>query len=973
MKNLKKVLALVLAFACAFTMFAGAAFTDSADIKVDTEVVDTLVSLGVVNGYDDGSFKPNGTVTRAEMAKMIYVLRTGNSDASAYNDDKTSFTDIGSHWARGYIKYCQSLGIIAGKSNTKFCPNDKVTAQEAAKMLLVTLGYNAEKAGLVGANWASKTNALADEAGLLEDVNTSFTSACPRQYAAQIIYNAIDAHTVVIRDGEYTNMALDGKSYLPTVGAKYMNLADEHNEGVLTSVKKEDNKDTYRLSVAGVTGNFTKVANDYSSLLGQKVKVLYKNDDQSKVYGVFATDDNLSVTVQKDDIDDLDKTPANKFKINGTEYKSTADNANNIPVYYAPDMELDSTHSQKDTTLGALADYETVTLVDNNDDDKIDLAVVAPITFVQISYLSKTNVGLDVKGGAALSETSFDLEDDDVVLYDGAKEDDYAVVVNGAYTVDGNTTITKAEVVNGEVTATKGSISDVKVGGNWYSIVSGTCSAVKLNKTFDLAVYGKFAFAAEKTAGSATAEDILFIDKAAAITSGVSKSDNNVEAKAYFTDGTSKTITISKVTKADDSEVDATAFASDATDEQITAAFANKMFLYELDGSEYKLTVLSDTNEKLGYDNYIAKTTSDGAIYMKDGKITVGNSNVMRMADDAVVFVKTDDEIKVVTGKSVANWAEIKLGSSKTITNTSALTDDSNGYKYVQVGSIVLSGTDDVPGASDYLYGYVVSKPESSKNGSTNYTSVKIWNGTEEVTVTGKTSDMSGIAKGQFIRYSQATEEYIKVEDTKTVADAVAITGFDTDSVNGSDYADKYALIGVNTKNITGVTGVKVDTAKDVATNAAAKYCNAVIFYEDNDAVNGDVEAIFVDSNGKMYPSDANTYDDTTAMTTNTVLALGTVTGLPTASQTVVEVNGTYTVSGLSTGLTAAVTKAEKKNATSGTAGTVDEGDVWTATLTVTAANGYKLGTKAPKLTNWTVASESAAKWVYTLDITVAA
>ena len=60
------------------------------------------------------------------MAKMIYVLRTGNSDASAYNDDKTTFTDIGSHWARGYIKYCQSLGIIAGKSNTKFDPNGNV-------------------------------------------------------------------------------------------------------------------------------------------------------------------------------------------------------------------------------------------------------------------------------------------------------------------------------------------------------------------------------------------------------------------------------------------------------------------------------------------------------------------------------------------------------------------------------------------------------------------------------------------------------------------------------------------------------------------------------------------------------------------------------------------------------------------------------------------------------------------------------
>ena len=59
MKNLKKVLALVLAFACAFTMFAGAAFTDQADIKA-TDAVDMLVALGVVDGFEDGSFQPNG-------------------------------------------------------------------------------------------------------------------------------------------------------------------------------------------------------------------------------------------------------------------------------------------------------------------------------------------------------------------------------------------------------------------------------------------------------------------------------------------------------------------------------------------------------------------------------------------------------------------------------------------------------------------------------------------------------------------------------------------------------------------------------------------------------------------------------------------------------------------------------------------------------------------------------------------------
>ena len=179
MKNLKKVLALVLAFACAFTMFAGAAFTDQADIKVDSDVVDTLVSLGVLNGYKDGSFRPNDTVTRAEMAKMIYVVRTGKSDASAYNNDKTTFTDITNHWGRGYIKYCQSLCIIAGKNATTFAPDQTVTTQEAAKMLLVTLGYNAEKVGLVGKGWGNRTTALADENGLLEDVPAAPPRACP--------------------------------------------------------------------------------------------------------------------------------------------------------------------------------------------------------------------------------------------------------------------------------------------------------------------------------------------------------------------------------------------------------------------------------------------------------------------------------------------------------------------------------------------------------------------------------------------------------------------------------------------------------------------------------------------------------------------------------------------------------------------------------------------------------------------------
>ena len=661
--NLKKVLALVLAFACAFTMFAGAAFTDSADIKVDTEVVDTLVSLGVVNGYDDGSFKPNGTVTRAEMAKMIYVLRTGNSDASAYNDDKTSFTDIGSHWARGYIKYCQSLGIIAGKSNTKFVPNEKVSAQEAAKMLLVTLGYNAQKAGLVGTGWASKTNALADENGLLEDVNTSFTSACPRQYAAQLIYNALDTETVVWRDDAYTNENYAGTPN-KTIGQKYMGL-ESKDTGVLAAVSKEDGKDTFRLTVNGLP-SMTKVEKDYSSLLGQEVKVLYKETD--KVYGVYATDKNLTVTTLVDDIDDADKTNG-KFKVDGTEYKTNTTSAkaeDTILVYTTADLTGTKALGEKDdkgnligtdgVALKSIPAYETVTLIDNNDDDKIDFGVYTPFTFAKVTYKGTDSITLkamgDTKFAGSKTGIDYDLKDDDVTLYDGAKKDDYVLVTEGAYTATGYTNIVKATTVSGKVAARKTATvkvdgtdttvaKEVRVGTTWYKVANyetnTDANKIAVDDEFDFYGVNGFVFFADKTAGSVSASNIAFVDKAAEKDYGTDAGDV-ILANLYFADGTSKKdVTVATV---DDVDIDDT-----AEDAKIVAAMvAQRLYKYSVKSNgDYELTALSN-DEKGSYDEYVT-TGEKASLTNKDGKfsgVTVGSSKAttVRFSDDAVVFVR---------------------------------------------------------------------------------------------------------------------------------------------------------------------------------------------------------------------------------------------------------------------------------------------------------------------------------------------
>ena len=96
MKNLKKVLALVLVVAmmASFAVSASAAsFTDN-DKIVYNDAVKLLSTLDVVNGFTDGSFNPEGNVTRAQTAKMIAFIMNGGEDASSSFASAANFSDV---------------------------------------------------------------------------------------------------------------------------------------------------------------------------------------------------------------------------------------------------------------------------------------------------------------------------------------------------------------------------------------------------------------------------------------------------------------------------------------------------------------------------------------------------------------------------------------------------------------------------------------------------------------------------------------------------------------------------------------------------------------------------------------------------------------------------------------------------------------------------------------------------------------
>ena len=818
----------MLAFACAFTMFASAAFTDQADIKA-TDAVDMLVALGVVDGFEDGSFQPNGTVTRAQMAKMIYVLRTGKSDASAYNNDKTSFTDINSHWAAGYIKYCQSLGIIAGKSNTKFDPNGKVTAQEAAKMLLVTLGYNAEKAGLVGSNWASKTNALADENGLLKDVNTSFTAACPRQYAAQLIYNTVFAPTVVWRDDAYQHTNVLDKDN-QTVGEKYMNLVKE-TAGVLYACSEVEGKDYYTISTSAGQKTYNKVPTDVSELLGQNVKVLVKHDNNGnydKAYGVYADEDSKILATGF--VSGLE-TDGDKIKLDGTSYKF--DNGYSLDTTLVYDTNKD-TNAVSLRSLANAADKTVVTptvaaskikLIDNDGNGKVDSAVKTPVQVAKVTSVSKTSFSVKYLTAGVSNKT---IDFDDAEVYDGIKKDDFVTIIDDANRASDKSLVEKLDVVSTKVTSTR--TNEAKATGtDWYKLAvakDGRVSVTSGNE-YDLVIVGGVIVDADETAASTSTVAYIADVKDKAETTLGSK-DITWKVGIYFQDGTNDEVKVSKIggTKLKD-------VASYAT---VMAGMKQKLVTYsKLSDGTYDIKLVGDNN-KVGMDwtaKVAASTSSKDTNKDVYAVQKIGNKSV---ADDAYVFVDTAKEVKVLTGKQINNWSdEVKLA----FTSNGMLTKDSNGIAYVKFATLISKADEKVPGASkDTLYAYVVSDAYKTDVDGEDKAAYDVWTGTEVKTLIEDASapSVSAVA-GDVISYS---ENGNYADEIKKVGTEAAITGYDknnvtyrVDNTKNNVYTyeldDDCVFIAMNDDKNTGMEG-----SKDAVTTANEKTVSGVDYYVTN-------------------------------------------------------------------------------------------------------------------------------------------
>ena len=560
MRNLKKVIALVAVFAMLVSTVAFAAFTDVAATDNYAEAIETLNALGIITGDDedgDGKmeFRPEDTITRAEVAALISRIQGLGEVAQT----ETVFNDVPStHWASGYIAQAEGQKIVNGYGDGNFGPEDAVKYEEVIKMVMETIGYYpfaAENGG-----YPSGYTLAAQRYGVLDGVvGGSIGAPAPRGMVAQILFNAIDT-PIMDRatwgaNGEYVIYNdIDGDFGFMTLLSRDLNMVKVTGVVVANSftdlidggvdVQADDEK-TIKIKLEQTDSNYQYLefadyddvdgylfgdnedlfqgAVDADECLGHPVVAYAKNIKNGREYELAAiTDGGIanSMTITLDQYEDVE-TAANSYKLVYNEGNSSKDQKTgkidndayviyngvaqgndeaDITNWFGGVVTADSEYSGQITLIktGASANYDIVSIEIGASAVVDELDARGKVAFqdaATVPYLDGDTVRT-----ANLSSIKFEEDDEDyvVTLTQNGEEYDYTTLKEwDVLTVvwDGVNDIYNV-VVLGADNYIDGAVSSVsgdeyKIGDKWYELAIDDTVTAGDSGRFFIDAYGK--------------------------------------------------------------------------------------------------------------------------------------------------------------------------------------------------------------------------------------------------------------------------------------------------------------------------------------------------------------------------------------------------------------------------------------------------------------------------------------------------
>lgn len=370
LKKHNKLIMLLVLVSFMFTMVgsAGAAsFSDVSGNDAEASAVYKLNSLGIIDGYPDGTFGPEKTITRAEFAKVAVYMAGLEAVATGLANVPSSFSDVAAgEWYNGWVNVAAAQGFVKGYPDGTFNPNSQIKQAEVITVMLRILGYNDNLTG----TWPSNYIAKAANLGVLDDVTFVADKATTRGDVAVMGGETLEKNVVAYKasDNVFEEKTRDdgtGTQVSFSLLSDNFDKANTIKEILVKAVKLANNEikmDVYDFDPKAATNDYTVTlskdvvvsgARNIYALDGKMVDYVI-NDDDEVVYievrtdvpsSVFGKLENYSSTARTVEIDDTDYDFADTFFM--------------IKGKFAISLDLDATTSKttlKSSVLGVAYD-----------------------------------------------------------------------------------------------------------------------------------------------------------------------------------------------------------------------------------------------------------------------------------------------------------------------------------------------------------------------------------------------------------------------------------------------------------------------------------------------------------------------------------------------------------------------------------------------------------------------------------------
>lgn len=322
MKSLKKTLVLLVVLSMILTTLVPAfAATDVAGADCEEEVA-RMEALGIIKGYEDGTFKPENTITRAEMAVIICKM-VGISEATVAGNANVAskFSDVkAGSWYAGYVNVAAGRGLISGFPDGTFRPDETLTMNHVLTLCVNALGRG-EYVATMG-TWPANYISEAAKLGLTDGVKTSDAN---RGNVAIIAWNTLNAPVWDVTSTEYNGTISLSENEKTLLGIHFRNFTVLKNVAG-SDFEKGDFKETDDNVIVASTPSRKAEIGDRQIVLalsdGEKFADVYKAFDfltnpksSTKETKTYVSGDNVVAYVPESVYPDLESLRGNKVTV----------------------------------------------------------------------------------------------------------------------------------------------------------------------------------------------------------------------------------------------------------------------------------------------------------------------------------------------------------------------------------------------------------------------------------------------------------------------------------------------------------------------------------------------------------------------------------------------------------------------------------------------------------------------------------